>query len=100
DLTTVTCLGGSAASRIAADLRGSHLALYGMSHSGTFVAAGVKPLFGETTSRYVIRVVTTLPSTNTDAGWLFVVITIAGLGAAAYATGKLSYRFGFDSIEQ
>lgn len=47
-----------------------------------------------------VREFLALPPTSANANWLFVILTIAGLGAAAYATGKLSYRFGFDSIEQ
>ena len=84
DLTTTTCVVTSAPRHIAAELRGKPLALRGMSHAGRFIASGVTPSFGTTTSRYIVNVVTTLPSTNRDGGFtLVLVVMVAALTTVA-----------------
>jgi hypothetical protein len=83
NLTTTTCV-GSAADRLAATLRGKSLGHMGMSYAGGFVAAGVTPVLGALTSRYVINVVTTLPSTNQDGNFtLILVVMVAALTTVA-----------------
>lgn len=83
DLTTVTCV-GSAGSRFGEGLRDKIVGLGRMSHVGRIIATGVTPSFGATTSRYVINVGTTLPSTNrgTDVPPFFLIL-LAGLTAVA-----------------
>ena len=83
DLTTTACV-GSASNRLAAELYGKPLALRGMSHVGRVVASGVTPNLGATTSRYVINVRTTLPSTNSDVDFtLVLVVMVAALTTVA-----------------
>jgi hypothetical protein len=75
NLTTTTCV-GSAADRLAATLRGKSLGHMGMSYAGGFVAAGVTPVFGATTSRYVINVLTVLPATNRSGDFTLILVVI------------------------
>ena len=83
DLTTTVCA-GSASRRLAAELQDKPLALYGMSNVGRALAAAVTPDFGALTSRYVINVVTTLPSTNQDGNFtLILVVMVAALTTVA-----------------
>jgi hypothetical protein len=83
DLTTTECV-GSASRRLATEIQGKPLALYGMSNVGRALAAAVTPNFGATTSRYVINVVTTLPSTNQDGNFtLILVVMVAALTTVA-----------------
>jgi len=83
DLTTTVCA-ASASRRLAAELQDKPLALYGMSNVGRALAAAVTPDFGALTSRYVINVVTTLPSTNQDGNFtLILVVMVAALTTVA-----------------
>lgn len=83
NLTTATCV-GSAADRLAATLRGKSLGHMGMSYAGGFVAAGVTPVFGALTSRYVINVLTELPATNRAGGVpMIALLMIAAITCAA-----------------
>lgn len=83
NLTTTTCV-GSAADRLAATLRGKSLGHMGMSYAGGFVAAGVTPVLGALTSRYVINVLTVLPATNRTGGVpMIALIMIAAITCAA-----------------
>jgi hypothetical protein len=75
NLTTTTCV-GSAADRLAATLRGKSLGHMGMSYAGGFVAAGVTPVLGALTSRYVINVLTTLPATNRSGDFTLILVVI------------------------